>query len=78
MTCFVSRLNKKGYFKELGITVTKENAKAIEEAIAKTVGRTGEHCPAVWSEMKAWFADPRKKAALERDLIKRFGEKSKT
>lgn len=52
MTCFVNRLDKKGYFKNLGITVTNENAKAIEEAIGKIVGKSGEHCPAIWHEMK--------------------------
>ncbi len=75
MTCFVTRLNKKGYFQELGIAVTKENSKAIEEAIAKTVGRAGEHCPAIWGEMKAWLADPKKKTILERELTKKFGKK---
>ncbi len=78
MTCFVNRLDKKGYFKNLGITVTKENAKAIEEAIGKTVGKSGEHCPAIWREMKFWLHDPRKKAALERDLKKKFGKESGT
>ncbi len=76
MTCFVIHLNKKGYFEGLGIKVTKENAKSIEEEIAKIVGKTGEHCPAIWGEMKQWLADPKKKADFERRLKKRFTTKT--
>ena len=48
MTCFVAHMKKKGYFEPLGIAVTKENAKAIEEEIARTVGLKGEKCPTIW------------------------------
>lgn len=75
MTCFVAHLKKKGYFELLGILVTKENAKDIEEEIAKTVGLQGEHCPAIWKEAKVWIADPKKKAVLDRNLRKRFASK---
>lgn len=75
MTCFVSNLKKKGYFEGLGIEVTKENAKGIELEIARIVGREGEHCPAIWKEMKAWLEDPKKKAALERKLKKSFAKR---
>lgn len=75
MTCFVAHLKKKGYFELLGILVTKENAKDIEEEIAKTVGLPGEHCPAIWKETKVWIADPKKKAVLDRNLQKRFASK---
>jgi hypothetical protein len=75
MTCFVAHLKKKGYFELLGILVTKENAKDIEEEIAKTVGLQGEHCPAIWKETKVWIADPKKKAVLDRNLQKRFASK---
>ena len=75
MTCFVAHLKKKGYFELLGILVTKENAKDIEEEIAKTVGLQGEHCPAIWKETKVWIADPKKKAVLDRNLRKRFASK---
>jgi hypothetical protein len=75
MTCFVAHLKKKGYFELLGILVTKENAKDIEEEIAKTVGLQGEHCPAIWKETKVWITDPKKKAVLDRNLRKRFASK---
>ena len=75
MTCFVAHLKKKGYFGPLEILVTKENAKDIEEEIAKTVGLPGEHCPAIWKETKVWIADPKKKAVLDRNLRKRFASK---
>lgn len=72
MTCFVAHLGKKGYFDRLGIEVTRENAKAIEEEIARVVGKKGEHCPAIWKEMKEWMADPARKAKLEAALKKKF------
>jgi hypothetical protein len=75
MTCFVAHLKKKGYFEPLGIIVSKENAKDIEEEIAKTVGLQGEHCPAIWKATKVWIADPEKKAVLDRNLRKRFASK---
>lgn len=74
MTCFVGHLKKKGYFDGLGIEVTKENAKDIEKEIARTVGRPGEHCPAIWMEAKAWLADPRRKATLDRNLKRKFAK----
>ena len=73
MTCFVGHMNKKGYFEEIGVRVTKENSKAIEAAIAKVVGRPGEHCPAIWQETKKWLADPNKRVVLDRELRKQFG-----
>ena len=78
MTCFIGHMNKKGYFAEIGITVTKENSKALEKAIAEIVGRPGEHCPAIWQETKKWLADPTKKAVLDRQLKKKFTKKAKT
>ena len=75
MTCFVAHLKKKGYFELLGILVTKENAKDIEEEIARTVGLQGENCPAIWKETKVWIADHEKKAVLDRNLQKRFASK---
>jgi len=77
MTCFVAQLRKKGYFDGLGIEVTKENSKAIEKEIARIVGREGEHCPVIWTEMKEWMADPRKKARLESSLKRKFGQRTK-
>ena len=74
MTCFVAHLKKKGYFNGLGIAVTKENAKGIEQEIAKVVGREGEHCPAIWKEMKAWLEDPKRKARLETSLKRKFAK----
>ncbi|OGS55850.1 MAG: hypothetical protein A3K60_00130 [Euryarchaeota archaeon RBG_19FT_COMBO_56_21] len=74
MTCFIWHLDKKGYFVALGIKVTRENAKDIELEIARTVGKSGEHCPAVSKEMKTWFANPKKKAALEKNLRRRFAK----
>lgn len=68
MTCFVARLNKKAFFKPLGIEVTRENAKMIELELARIVGRRGEHCPGIWKEMKLWLDDPAKKAELEARL----------
>lgn len=73
MTCFVGHLRKKGYFEGLGIDVDKKNAKAIEEEIARIVGRRGQHCPAIWREMKEWLADPPRKAKLESALKRKFG-----
>lgn len=78
MTCFIGHMDKKGYFQDIGITVTKENSKALEMAIANVVGRPGEHCPEIWSETKKWLADPKKRAVLDRELKKEFGKKSKT
>jgi len=72
MTCFVGHLKKKGYFDELGIVVTKENAKKIEQEIARTVGLKGEHCPAVWRETKVWLADTKRKAVLDKNLMRKF------
>ena len=68
-------MKKKGYFEPLGILVTKENSKDIEEEIARTVGLQGEHCPAIWKETKVWIADPKKKAVLDRNLQKKFASK---
>jgi len=75
MTCFIAHMKKKGYFEPLGILVTKENSKDIEEEIARTVGLQGEHCPAIWKETKVWIADPKKKAVLDRNLQKKFVSK---
>jgi hypothetical protein len=75
MTCFVAHLKKNGYFESLGILVTKETAKDIEDEIAKTVGLQGENCPAIWKETKVWIADHEKKAVLDRNLQKRFSSK---
>jgi len=75
MTCFIDHMKKKGYFEPLGILVTKENSKDIEEEIARTVGLQGEHCPAIWKETKVWIANPEKKAVLDRNLKKRFASK---
>lgn len=74
MTCFVAHLRKKGYFDELGIDVTKDNAKQIEHEIARVVGKKGEHCPAIWKETKAWLEDPKMKAKLEKNLKKKFAK----
>jgi hypothetical protein len=74
MTCFVWHLEKKGYFSGLGIKVTRENAKEIELEIARTVGKMGEHCPAISKEMKAWLADPKKKRSLESKLKRKFAK----
>jgi len=75
MTCFIAHMKKKGYFEPLGILVTKENSKDIEEEIARTVGLQGGHCPAIWKETKVWIADPKKKAVLDRNLQKKFVSK---
>lgn len=75
MTCFIAHMKKKGYFEPLGILVTKENSKDIEEEIARTVGMQGEHCPAIWKETKVWIADPKKKAVLDRNLQRKFASK---
>jgi len=75
MTCFIAHLRENGYFDGLGIEATKENAKAIEEEIARTVGREGEHCPAIWKEMKEWMADPPRKAKLDSALRRKFGKR---
>ena len=75
MTCFVAHMKKNGYFEPLGILVTKENAKDIEEEIAKTVGLQGKHCPEIWKETKVWLTDPQKKAVLDKNLRKRFASK---
>ncbi len=72
MTCFVGHLRKKGYFERLGIEVTEQNARAIEQEIARVVGRKGEHCPGIWKEMKRWMADPKMNAKLEAALVKKF------
>ena len=72
MTCFVAAMNKKGFFKPLGIMVSKENAKDIEHEIAKIVGREGMNCPDIWKETKLWLSDPKRKARLEEQLRKRF------
>jgi len=68
-------MNKAGYFEEIGVTVTQKNSKALEVAIAKIVGQSGQHCPVIWKETKRWLADPDKKAVLDRELKRKFGEK---
>ena len=68
-------MKKNGYFEPLGILVTKENAKDIEEEIAKTVGLQGKHCPEIWKETKVWLTNPQKKAVLDKNLRKRFASK---
>jgi len=70
-------MKKKSYFEPLGIAVTKENAKVIEEEIARTVGLEGERCPMIWKEAKVWIADPQKKAMLDKNLNKKFASKRK-
>jgi hypothetical protein len=70
-------MKKKGHFEPLGIAVTKDNAKAIEEEIARTIGLEGERCPMIWKEVKVWIADPQKKAMLDKSLEKRFASKRK-
>ncbi|MBN1678053.1 MAG: hypothetical protein JW880_05895 [Candidatus Thermoplasmatota archaeon] len=77
MTCFVTHLRKKGYFDRLGIVVTRENAKAIEGEIARIVGKKGEHCPAIWNEMKEWMADSGRNAKLEAALKRKFAGRGK-
>jgi len=72
MTCFIWHYDKKGYFRDLGIEVTRENAKELELEIARTVGKSGERCPAISKEMKAWLADPKKKIMLKRNLKRKF------
>jgi hypothetical protein len=74
MTCFVAHLKKKGYFDGLGITVTKENARAIEKEIADMVGAKDGHCPEIWSGMKSWLDDPKKRIKLESRLVKKFAK----
>jgi len=54
-------MDKKGFFKPLGITVSKANAKEIEHEIAKIVGREDRNCPDIWMETKLWLSDPNKK-----------------
>jgi len=72
MTCFVAHMDKKSFFKPLGITVSKANAKEIEHEIAKIVGREGRNCPGIWTETKFWLSDPKKRGKLEGQLMKRF------
>jgi len=74
LTCFVAHMEKKGFFEPLGINVTGENAKDIEHEIARTVGLEGKRCPEIWKGTKLLLADPKKKAALERNLKKRFAQ----
>lgn len=74
MTCFVAHLTKKGYFEGLGIAVTKENAKAIEHEIADIVGVKDGHCPEIWSGMKSWLDDPKRRTKLEARLVKKFAK----
>lgn len=71
-TCFVAHMDKKGFFKPLGITVSKANAKEIEHEIAKIVGREGRNCPDIWTETKFWLSDPKKRGKLEGQLMKCF------
>jgi hypothetical protein len=72
MSCFVAHMDKMGFFKQLGITVSRENAKDIEHEIARIVGREGRNCPEIWMETKLWLSDPQKKGQLEGQLIERF------
>ncbi|HEX9907441.1 MAG TPA: hypothetical protein VGB78_03115 [Thermoplasmata archaeon] len=77
MTCFVGHMRKKGYFDEIGVVVTKENAKEVEREIARIVGVKEAHCPEIWRETKIWLADPGKKARLGTGLRKRFASSKK-
>lgn len=67
MSCYFRHL--KDIFHELGITVTKENKKALDQAIHNLVSVTYKNCSPTWKEVKARIRDnPEERIKFMRDL----------
>lgn len=68
MTCYFRHQND--LFEEAGITVTKENRKAIDRAVHEVVGVKYKDCPSAWREVEKRIADKAARAAFVQDLKK--------
>lgn len=67
MSCYFRHL--KDIFQELGITVTKENKKALDQAIHSLVSVTYKNCSPTWKEVKARIRDnPEERTAFMKHL----------
>lgn len=55
LTCYFRHLEQ--IFQKAGITVTKENRRAVDEVIRGIVNVDDKGCPAVWTKVKKRIAD---------------------
>jgi len=55
MTCYFRHLYD--VFEKIGIKVTKENKRQIDQIIHKMVGVDYKNCPAAWKEVKKRIAE---------------------
>jgi len=71
MSCYFRQL--KDVFDAAGVTVTKENRKAVDAAIHGLLGLTEKHCPTAWSAFKEQVGtDPKARAAFAKKLARRL------
>ena len=67
MSCYFRHM--KDVFEELGIHVTNENKKALDQAIHDLVSVKYKNCSPTWKEVKARFkGDPEERAAFLKAL----------
>ncbi|MBI5194493.1 MAG: hypothetical protein HZA08_13795 [Nitrospirae bacterium] len=67
MSCYFRNL--KDIFEELGINVTKENKKAVDQAIHSLVSVTYKNCSPTWKEVKARIREnPEERTAFMKNL----------
>ena len=55
MTCYFRHLHD--VFEKIGVKVTKENKRQIDQIIHKIVGVEYKNCPAAWKEVKKRIAE---------------------
>lgn len=63
MSCYLKHMEE--IISEAGIELTKENRKAVDHAIRRTIGKPDSNCPEVWKEVKAQVADGRKQEIID-------------
>ncbi|MHB0999944.1 MAG: hypothetical protein ACYC27_11925 [Armatimonadota bacterium] len=63
MSCYLRHMSD--IISEAGIELTKENRKAVDHAIRRSVGKPDCNCPDVWKEVKARIADGRRQEIVE-------------
>jgi hypothetical protein len=59
LSCYFRHL--KPLFEEVGIQITPENRKQMDQLIHKIVDVSYKDCPAAWKQIKLGTADPQKK-----------------
>lgn len=76
MSCYFRHL--KDIFEELDITLTKENKKALDQAIHNLVSVTYKNCSPTWKEVKARIRDnPEERAVFMKHLKDNISTKVK-